>query len=120
MPKSLFAMRPGTARSRGNHSESETQNNCDTFKHGTMKKTDAAGPHPLRFSQIGCQSGPLHQISFAIATAVSAMRLEKPHSLSYQDRIETRVPSMTLVWSVWKIDECGSWLKSIDTFLSSV
>ena len=26
------------------------------------------------------------------------------------------VPSITLVWSMWKIDECGSWLKSIETF----
>ena len=24
----------------------------------------------------------------------------------------TMLPSMTLVWSMWKIDECGSWLKS--------
>ena len=27
---------------------------------------------------------------------------------------------MTLVWSVWKIDECGSWLKSDDTLGRSV
>ena len=25
------------------------------------------------------------------------------------------LPSITLVWSMWKIDECGSWLKSIET-----
>ena len=31
------------------------------------------------------------QISLPIATAVSDMRFEKPHSLSYQDRIETNV-----------------------------
>ena len=48
------------------------------------------------------------QISFAMATAVSLMRFEKPHSLSYQDMTRTSVPSMTLVWSMWKIDECGS------------
>ena len=57
------------------------------------------------------------QISLPIATAVSAMRLEKPHSLSYQVRIEHIVPSITLVWSMWKIEECGSWLKSDETFL---
>lgn len=50
------------------------------------------------------------------ATAVSPMRFEKPHSLSYQDRTETKLPSMTLVWSSATIEECGSWLKSIDTF----
>jgi len=48
------------------------------------------------------------------------MRVEKPHSLSYQFMIETNVPSMTLVWSVWKIDECGLWLKSDETSFSSV
>src|SRR5262245_3152820 len=50
------------------------------------------------------------------ATAVSAMRLEKPHSLSYQDRTDTKLPAITLVWSRAAVDECGSWLKSIDTF----
>src|SRR6185312_4905444 len=49
------------------------------------------------------------------ATAVSAMRLEKPHSLSYQLRTETKLPSMTLVWSSATVEECGSWLKSIET-----
>ena len=48
------------------------------------------------------------------------MRLEKPHSLSYQLMTRTSVPSMTLVWSMWKVDECGSWLKSIETFGWSV
>ena len=66
-----------------------------------------AFPHPC-----SCET----QMSFAIATAVSAMRFEKPHSLSYQDITRTSVPSMTLVWSMWKVDECGSWLKSIETF----
>jgi len=35
--------------------------------------------------------------SLPIATAVSAMRLEKPHSLSYHDITRTSVPSITLV-----------------------
>jgi len=60
------------------------------------------------------------QISLAMATAVSAMRFEKPHSLSYQDRIDTMVPSITLVWSIWKIEEWGSWLKSLETSFSVV
>ena len=50
------------------------------------------------------------------ATAVSAMRFEKPHSLSYQDSADTKSPSITLVWSSATVEECGSWLKSIDTF----
>ena len=35
--------------------------------------------------------------SFPIATAVSAMRFENPHSLSYHDMTRTRVPSSTFV-----------------------
>ena len=58
--------------------------------------------------------------NFPMATAVSPMRHEKPHSLSYQLRMRHMLPSMTLVWSVAKIDECGSWLKSIETSFSSV
>ena len=60
------------------------------------------------------------QISLAIATAVSAIRFEKPHSLSYQDRTRTNLPSITLVWSRWKIEERLSWLKSLETFGCSV
>ena len=56
------------------------------------------------------------QISFPIATAVSAIRFEKPHSLSYQESTRTKVPSITLVWSIWKIEEWLSWLKSAETF----
>src|SRR5215469_11596019 len=46
------------------------------------------------------------------------MRLEKPHSLSYQVMTDTRLPSITLVWSSAKLDEAGLWLKSTDTSLS--
>src|SRR3989442_113972 len=66
------------------------------------------------------RSSPAGQISLPMATAVSIMRLEKPHSLSYHDITRTSVPSMTLVWSMWNTDECGSWLKSIETLGSSV
>ncbi len=38
-----------------------------------------------------------NQISFAIATAVSAIRFEKPHSLSYHDITRTKFPLMTFV-----------------------
>ncbi len=37
------------------------------------------------------------QMSLAKATAVSDMRLEKPHSFSYQDRTRTKLPTMTFV-----------------------
>jgi len=69
---------------------------------------------------LGPRSDPRDQISLPMATAVSDIRFEKPHSLSYQVRMRHMVPSMTLVWSVWKIDECGSWLKSIETLGLSV
>jgi hypothetical protein len=54
---------------------------------------------------IGSEAPHAGQMCFASATAVSAIRFEKPHSLSYQDKMRTNVPSMTLVWSRWKIDE---------------
>ena len=53
-------------------------------------------------------SHELGQIVRPTATAVSAIRLEKPHSLSYHDRIRTNVPSITLVWSMWNTEEWGS------------
>src|SRR3982075_1300967 len=56
-----------------------------------------------------------NQSSFPIATAVSAIRLEKPHSLSYHAITRTSVAFCTLVWPMWKVAECGSWLKSIET-----
>ena len=62
---------------------------------------------------------PINLSALAMAMAVSAMRFEKPHSLSYQVRIRTRLPSMTLASFRAKIDECGSWLKSDETSGSS-
>ena len=60
------------------------------------------------------------QISLPIATAVSAMRLEKPHSLSYQDitRTQRAVHHLGLVHV--EDEQCGSWLKSPETFGSLV
>ncbi len=76
-----------------------------------------SAPSPARFAfQRSCQA----QMSLAKATDVSSMRLEKPHSLSYQVRIRTKFPSMTFVWSSAKIEECGSWLKSRETSGPSV
>lgn len=90
------------------------------------------GPHdtlpqkqnpPLRSKERAPNSQNLKlppQIVFANATAVSDMRLEKPHSLSYQESTRTKLPSMTLVWSIAKIEEWLSWLKSRETSGSSV
>ena len=36
-------------------------------------------------------------MSFPMAAATSFMRFEKPHSLSYQDKTRTNVPSITFV-----------------------
>lgn len=48
------------------------------------------------------------------ATVVSSIRLLKPHSLSYQLDTFTRRPD-TFVSVESKIDERGSWLKSLET-----
>src|SRR5262249_36489495 len=53
--------------------------------------------------------------TFDQATVVSIILLEKPHSLSYQAQTFTRVPSMTFVRVESNMDECESWLKSIET-----
>src|SRR5262249_6351834 len=77
----------------------------------------AAGPR--RPQREECSSRR-DQINLPIATAVSIIRLEKPHSLSYHDITRTSVPSMTLVWSMANTDECASWLKSLETLGASV
>ena len=53
--------------------------------------------------------------AFMNATAVSSMRLLKPHSLSYQEDAFTSVPPDTLVSVESNMLECGLWLKSTDT-----
>ncbi len=75
-----------------------------------------------RFQNCGAKSSERlgRQMCLASTAAVSAIRFEKPHSLSYQLRMRTKVPSMTLVWSEWKIDDRGSWLKSTETLGLSV
>ncbi len=55
-----------------------------------------------------------------IAAAVSAMRLEKPHSLSYQETTRTSLPSSTAVSRLSTVELAGLWLKSIETRGSSV
>jgi hypothetical protein len=47
------------------------------------------------------------QRALTIASVVSSMRLEKPHSLSYQDSTFTSVPPMTLVSVASKVDDAG-------------
>ena len=87
-------------------------NSCSA--NGSAKRAQDMGP----FLRLDLSSRG--QISLPIATAVSDMRFEKPHSLSYHVRIRTSRPSITLVWSMWNTEECGSWLKSDDTSGSSV
>ena len=49
------------------------------------------GVSPARFVRVEPQT------SFPMATAVSTMRFENPHSLSYHDMTRTKFPSITLV-----------------------
>ncbi len=57
---------------------------------------------------------------FAITRARSSMRVENPHSLSYQDWTSTRSPLTTCVSSASTIDECSSPMKSLETSGSSL
>ena len=43
------------------------------------------------------------------------MRVEKPHSLSYQDRTRTSLPSITWVCGRATVDEAATWFRSMDT-----
>ena len=65
-------------------------------------------------------NGLPRQRNFAITSAVSLMRVEKPHSLSYQERTRTSLPSTICVCAVAKVEEWLSWLKSEETSFSSV
>ena len=105
--------------------ESATLPSCIGTLRSTRTKTrlpftSASSRLRKAFMTRGYKSGDDVQASLPIATAVSTMRLEKPHSLSYHDITRTSVPSITLVWSMWKTDECGSWLKSLETLGASV
>ena len=49
------------------------------------------------------------------SAAVSDMRLEKPHSLSYQPMTRVNAPSTTAVCDASKVHDAGQWLKSMLT-----
>src|SRR5579864_7519568 len=60
------------------------------------------------------------QPSRAIAVAVSAMRVEKPHSLSYHDSTRTSWPSITWVCGRATVDDAAMWFRSEETSGSDV
>ncbi len=79
---------------------------------GRQAKGGRAGPlsGPVAAGPRFCQT------SRPMAAATSAIRAEKPHSLSYHDSTRTMRRPTTRVWSGAKIEDCVVWLKSIDTF----
>ena len=72
----------------------------------TRRKTAA----PLRVPVVTPDDWRRGQRVALIATAVSLIRLEKPHSLSYQDMTRTKRPSITWVSCKSKVEEAGLWL----------
>src|SRR6185312_9080457 len=58
--------------------------------------------------------------SLPTSAAASTMRLEKPHSLSYQDMTRQKRLSITWVCVRSKVELCESWLKSLETTSSLV
>ena len=88
-----------------------------TFARG--KRRIARSPPSLRAGAEGQgPSGTCHRLPNS--AAVSLMRFEKPHSLSYQPITRTSAPSMTWVWVPSKVQEKGTWLRSTETSSSSV
>ena len=69
--------------------------------------------HRRRQADTGRQPGTDH-LALTSATVVSSIRLEKPHSLSYQLVTFTRRP-LTLVRVLSKVEDAGLWLKSTET-----
>ena len=71
---------------------------------------------------VACYSGNASHCypSFAIAAAVSTMRLEKPHSLSYQLSTRTSLPSITAVSRLSTVELALVCMRSIETKGSSV
>lgn len=61
----------------------------------------------LRAAMAGDARQNPHQRNLPIAPAVSTMRLEKPHSLSYQLTTRTSLPSITAVSRLSTVDEAG-------------
>jgi hypothetical protein len=67
---------------------------------GSASRPDGGTPPPAPARTVGRVARVwrgMPQISAPIATAVSAIRFEKPHSLSYHDRTRAMRPSITLV-----------------------
>src|ERR1700761_4472640 len=62
----------------------------------------------------------MDQSIVAMCRAVSAMRVEKPHSLSYQLSTRASLPSITWVWGSAKVELAATWLMSMDTMGSLV
>ena len=83
------------------------------------RPTGTAKGTPARASVCNLHLPNSSQPTLANASAVSSMRFEKPHSLSYQAQTFTRLPA-TLVRLASNTDEAGSWLKSMETRGSSV
>ena len=75
-----------------------------------------AEQHPLPRDRDAVQRPERHEprlpYRLPSSAAVSDMRLEKPHSLSYQLSTRTSAPSTTAVWVASKVDEAAQWLKS--------
>ena len=74
-----------------------------------------ADEQPLPGERLLGQKAHGSQPAAIAASVVSSMRLEKPHSLSYQEQALTRVPPMTRVMPASKFDDVLVWLKSIET-----
>jgi len=73
---------------------------------------------------VACRESPVFprvpQFTRASTTAVSSIRLEKPHSLSYHANTRSRRLPALRVSRAATVAECGSWLKSTETQASAL
>src|SRR5690606_18051869 len=74
-----------------------------------------AYPHRSHPRERGNGERRRRYINFAMTPAVSIMRFEKPHSLSYHETTRASLPSSTAVSRLSTVELAGWWLKSLLT-----
>lgn len=111
-----------------NHVQQTTQHNvdCIPMQHKMVEheETDDEQAEPDREGV--CRAANLVQVAAMcnyckrpMVPAKSAIRAEKPHSLSYHANTRTVRPPTTFVWSGAKMQDSVVWLKSMLTLASS-
>ena len=102
----------GEVEARSDEGEGDRADACHAAASRTRVPTRS--PSPALRGDLSRAAGEVYSADPSSA-AVSDMRLEKPHSLSYQPITRVSAPSTTAVWVASKVHDAGQWLKSMLT-----